>query len=534
MTNTLKTSFGEFKGKKTDGVIQYLGVQYATLKNQLAVPEIVERYESPVDATQYGPRAVSFDGCEFEQNFLIQQNLPIPTVAMSGLDCLNLNILVPDIEITDPLPVMVFIHGGGFIMGSNHWPQYDPTRLVKLSGEHGLPVLGVSINYRLGVLGNLTSKELRQAGYPGNNSLRDQACAMKWIKSSIREFGGNPDNITAFGESAGAVSVLHQLDSEEPLFQRAISMAGTPLMLKPLSLPRTEMTYGVIMEALGLETASAEDRIQRLLTITPDELVAKTPMAVPLGPFLDGDIIPSMTTFKALGDSSQNLESVAPGRQWCTELMIGDCKHDVCLLSEHSRRWLTTDTGELASAFITSLTENLSSQSSTEAVLHAYNITPLTSDDAARQSLIEFASDIAFHAPVVAFAQSWPGRTYCYNFNEPNPWDGPFKGDSTHVLDAAFLFQNFNEKLDPRAREVAVELAKSFIEFANGGAPWQEYDKETGGVMAFGPSEKQVKRLVDRNGWGNERRDVLFKLKEEGKIDLDELSVAWDSFIARK
>lgn len=86
------------------------------------------------------------DGCEFEQNVLIQQNIGVPSMPpMSGTECLNLNITVPSGDFKDPLPVMVFIHGGGFIMGSNHWPQYDPARLVKLSSSWNMPVITVNI-----------------------------------------------------------------------------------------------------------------------------------------------------------------------------------------------------------------------------------------------------------------------------------------------------------------------------------------------------------------------------------------------------
>jgi hypothetical protein len=104
-------------------------------------------------------------------------------------------------------------------------------------------------------------------------------------------------------------------------------MSGTPIMLKPLPLPVTEMAYSMIMKELGLEDASVEERIQKLSTISPDELVAKTPMTVPLAPYLDGDIIPSAPTFEKLEDGA---DASVPGRQWCTELMMGDCKHDVC------------------------------------------------------------------------------------------------------------------------------------------------------------------------------------------------------------
>lgn len=156
------------------------------------------------------------DGCDFEQNVLIQCSLGLfeGVPKSSGTECLNLNITTPDNLILKPLPVMVFIHGGGFIMGANYWPQYDPSQLVKYSTTLHSPVIAVNINYRLAVLGNLTSEELRKAGYPGSNSLRDQRYALQWVKKHISGFGGDPENVTVFGESAGAgkTHLFHMTD----------------------------------------------------------------------------------------------------------------------------------------------------------------------------------------------------------------------------------------------------------------------------------------------------------------------------------
>ncbi|KAF2176408.1 alpha/beta-hydrolase [Zopfia rhizophila CBS 207.26] len=500
-----KTDFGEFRGKKGDGVVQYLGIKYGNLKDRLAVPEMVESYESEIiDATE--PKCVAMDACEFEQNVLIQQSIDTPkSPQMSGREGLNLNITVPDTENQKALPVMVFIHGGGFLIGANWWPQYDPARFVKLSMETGSPVIAVNINYRLGVLGNLTSKELPAAG------------------KFIHGFGGDPENVTAFGESAGAISTLNQLYCKEPLFKRAISMSGTLLMLKPLQPPTAEAAYFTVMKELGLENGSAEERIQKL-----DELVAKTPITAPLMPFLDGDVILTTLTFEKLLSNSDRLDLPVPGRQWCNDLMIGDAQLDGSVFMYMG---LEARRAGIASAFCTSLANNLSNPAAVGTVLQAYNITPATSDDTAMQAILAFATDIAYYCPAIAYAQFWPGKTYYYQFNEPNPWDGPFKGSSTHMLDAAFLFQNYNEKLSVEAREVAVSLARDFIKFANGIAPWGYYDGDTGSVKTFGPGGTSVSGFVERNGWGNSRRDTLFRLKEEGKADLDELSLAWDKFL---
>jgi carboxylesterase type B len=162
MSHILSTPFGAFRGKKGDGITQYRGIKYATVTGQLSAPELVTDYGTNIfDATHYGyvififnttfltptsPRAPAIDGCAFEQNTLIQCAIGAAeeTPRMSGTECLNLNITVPDTE-KKGLPVMVFVHGGGYVMGGNHWPQYDPSRLVKMSEELDMPVIVVNI-----------------------------------------------------------------------------------------------------------------------------------------------------------------------------------------------------------------------------------------------------------------------------------------------------------------------------------------------------------------------------------------------------
>jgi hypothetical protein len=185
----------------------------------------------------------------------------------------------------------------------------------------------------------------------------------------------------------------------------------------------------------------------------------------------------------------------------------------------------------IASAFTTSLTKTLSVPTAASAILEAYNIAPDTSDDDAVQSILAFANDIAYYLPALFYAKSWPGKSYYYHFDEPNPWEGAFKGCSTHLLDAVFLFQAYNKNLSDEAKEVALALAKAFIKFANGEAPWKEFENKEGGLMRFGPSGEKVEEFV--KGYGGEgRRDVLLRLKEEGVVDLDEISAAWDLFVA--
>jgi hypothetical protein len=303
-------------------------------------------------------------------------------------------------------------------------------------------------------------------------------------------------------------------------------MSGTPIMLKPLSLQVAETSYTAIMKELGLENASAEERIQKLKTIDAEELVEKTPMSVPLLPFLDGEIVPEDATFaKLLSMDHKNM----PGMNWCEELMIGDCQHDgsVFLFMGLAERKFG-----IASTLESSLHANLPTPAA-EAVLQAYGLDTAVDDDEAMKLVVDLATDIAYVAPALAYARS-SSRTYGYQFNEPNPWTGPLKGYSTHMLDAALLFQNFNEHMSPETQEVAKGFAIDFLKFANGVAPWVEHRKGKDEVRVYGPSDKFVIGIEENNGWGNGRRDVLWKLSEEGKIDLDQMSMAWSMFVAGK
>lgn len=138
-------------------------------------------------------------------------------------DCLFLNVYVPKAG-EGPFPVMVWIHGGAFVAGSGG-PEYDPSRLVAQG------VVVVTINYRLGPLGFLAHRDLtnEQDGGSGNYGLMDQQLALRWVQDNISTFGGDPNNVTIFGESAGGLSVLSHVVSPKAqgLFQRAIVQSGS-------------------------------------------------------------------------------------------------------------------------------------------------------------------------------------------------------------------------------------------------------------------------------------------------------------------
>ncbi|CBX95803.1 hypothetical protein IAQ61_004638 [Plenodomus lingam] len=500
MSATLKhTELGEIRGNSVDGVVQFLGLQYGALKNRFARAEMVEGYGPQTrDATKFGPPPISPIGAINNEFGYIQKTLPLPDVPPhSDLEGLNLNVTVPsnengDIDHKANLPVYVFIHGGGFAVGSSWYPHYDPAPLIRLSKEKKKPMIGITINYRLGAPGFLTSEELRKAGYEPNNGLRDQRLALKWVKKFVGGFGGNPDEITTVGESAGGLSVTMHLCSKEPLMKRCLSTGGAVLLFPPIPQEVTESSYKQVVEALELADKSPEERIEALLKCPVDDLWQKVPPAAPLIPSIDGDVVPGLPTFKNVSSKQDSPEWPMPGRKWCKALMIGESKLDANIIA-----YMVLDArkANIAQAFTDSITKSLSSHPEVaQQLLSAYKITPTTSDDEAVLTILRFASEIAFYAPARAFAQGWPNtpenKFFLYHFNEGIPWEGRFQGEPGHILDVAYLFQNFNDTLGDEQRKVARAYAEDFIKFVNGEDPWPPVKDGGFAARVYGPSSE--------------------------------------------
>ncbi|PWN34266.1 alpha/beta-hydrolase [Meira miltonrushii] len=193
-------------------------------------------------------------------------------------DCLYLNIWKPeDVEQKDgrPLPVLVWVYGGGFIFGSTSVPINDGARLASKTG-----CIVVSITYRVGVFGFLGSRQLakedgNESG-TGNYGLWDLVAGFEWIQEKISNFGGDPNNVTAFGESAGAIAIHYlMLSPAVPanLFVRAALYSGTIVSVLPRTLPSAQATFDALSEKLGIpQSAEDSERLEMLRNAPPDEV----------------------------------------------------------------------------------------------------------------------------------------------------------------------------------------------------------------------------------------------------------------------
>ncbi|MBE6776310.1 MAG: carboxylesterase family protein [Ruminococcaceae bacterium] len=227
MIKTISTPCGEIKGTASDGVIDFRGIRYATCK-RWCYPETVKEWEGIYDATSYGkcsyqPRAF-YNEEENPGKVFYYNEFRKGEVYTYDEDCLFLNIRTPEYATPESkLPVLVYIHGGGFTGGCGHEKHFDGP----VWAEKG--VISVTVNYRLGPMGFLCLPELKQeSGHTGNYGLYDQIAAIEWVRANISAFGGDADQITIMGQSAGAMSVQHlcQSDYTDGLFRAAVMSSG--------------------------------------------------------------------------------------------------------------------------------------------------------------------------------------------------------------------------------------------------------------------------------------------------------------------
>lgn len=285
-----RTVTGIVEGFTRDGVHRWRSIPYAK------PPVGPLRFRAPQPAQPWsGVRHChGFTNCAPQQRRYTM--LGVGKYQPMSEDCLTLNVVTPEAPATEPLPVMVFIHGGGYILGSSATPLYDGAALARRGCVY------VSVNYRLGALGCLDLSSLSTADITidGNLYLRDLVLALQWVRDNIAQFGGDPDNVTIFGESAGAhiTATLLAVPAAKGLFARAISESPAAGMVRP-----RELAAEFAARFADLLGARPRDAASALLRATPAQLVQtqhrlieqgmqKRLGAFPIGPTFGDDCLP--------------------------------------------------------------------------------------------------------------------------------------------------------------------------------------------------------------------------------------------------
>ena len=258
MDYIVNTPCGAVRGcaGRVPGTVAFKGIRYATA-GRWEYPKQVTRWEGIYDATAYGhcsyqPRAFYDEELNQKKYFYYHEFRKGETYRYSD-DCLFLNVFAPeDAKAGDKMPVLVYIHGGGFTGGCGHEKHFDGP----VWPLHG--IIGVTINYRLGPLGFACLPELaNKDGHTGNYGLYDQMTALQWVKDNIAAFGGDASNVTIMGQSAGAMSVqlLCQSPLTDGLFQKAVLSSGCGMMdMLSGNAEKSGAFWQAVMERCGCKT----------------------------------------------------------------------------------------------------------------------------------------------------------------------------------------------------------------------------------------------------------------------------------------
>ena len=486
-----QTTYGKVRGYIHNGIYTYKGIPYAKAERFMA-PTKPDAWQDVRSSLTYGPVCPLIDpttSVNDEVEFVFHHDWGYPNE-----DCLRLNIWSPGIASatdTRKRPVMLWLHGGGHTAGSSQeLPSYDGENLSR-KGD----VVIVSINHRLNVLGflNLSAYGQKYSASP-NVSIMDMVAALEWVKANIANFGGDPSNVTIFGQSGGGgkVNTLLNAPSAKGLFHKAIIQSGglglnfqdkaitarvaaavlTELKLQPGQVDSLQKVPFAVLAAAG----------KKALAKVNEELKAEGKSAgvfgLTWGPCLDGTFLPYQPTDAQAKALSANIP-----------LMIGSTKNEFMNslrmpelrqgTAEDMKSFLQKQLGDKTDAYI-------------QAVKKAYPTDKKPSDlidvdDLFRRSAIRMADlkTAGGSAPVYMYLFAWQSPVL----------DGSYK--AIHCIEIPFVFDNIArcEEMTGGGKDahaLADKVSQAWINFARSGNPnhkglptWQKYTPQNGATMIF-------------------------------------------------
>ncbi len=317
------TGAGTVEGFTRDGVHRWRSIPFA----QPPVGPLRYQAPRPVQPWRGVRYCHGFGNCAPQQRMYTA--LGVGKYQSMGEDCLTLNVTTPKRRRDEPMPVMVFIHGGGYLLGSSATPIYDGAALARKGCVY------VSVNYRVGALGclDLSSLSTRDVTIEDNLFLRDLVMALRWVRDNIAEFGGDPDNVTIFGESAGAqaVATLLAVPAAKGLFAHAISESPASGLV---GTPDVRASYADqfvhLLGAQGKDAATALLAAKPVALVNTLDALIKNAQTGMLGAFAVGPT--SGTDYLPLDP----VEAMRTGAAHAVPLIVGNNAHEGRLFT----RWL--------------------------------------------------------------------------------------------------------------------------------------------------------------------------------------------------
>lgn len=446
---------GTFVGKEKEGIIAYKGIPYAKppvghLRWQ--APILAEENEGVFEAYEHGKKPIQTGG---------ERKSWEPPI---GEDCLTLNIWTARKSGLMHKPVMVWIHGGAFAWGSISEALFDGQRFVKAHED----IILVTVEYRQGILGFMDFSEVsggEDYRESGNLGLLDQVCALRWIQKNIQAFGGDPNNVTLFGESGGASScmLLPLIKGTKGLFKRVIAESGHTAMTHQIAddLPLTKK----LLEVTGVSSMAA------LMALDEEKIIEANKALGPVAynmPERDGVVLPKdiLTAYRD--------EEVAS-----FDLLIGSnsAENNFLLLNYDNEKQFISAFKPLFEAYCKQLSK--ADQSYVEAYMNELL------DEPESKRMLAFANDIVFRCPVIydALCQREKGkRAYVYYWAKPAEKESP---GAYHGDDIGYVFGNMSQVGNKVIEDAFIKkIQDMWVNFAKTGNPsietlkWQPYESE--------------------------------------------------------
>ncbi|XP_069370251.1 bile salt-activated lipase-like [Paralichthys olivaceus] len=450
----------------------FRGVPFADIPGRFEKPKRHPGWDGILKATEFRKRCLQL-------KFYM-------THTRGSEDCLYLNIWVPHgSTVSTDLPVMVWIYGGGFLTGSSMGSKIVTTYLY--SGQEIADrgnVIVVTLGYRVGTLGFLSTGD---SSLPGNYGLWDQQAAIAWVHRNIRSFGGDPDNVTIFGESAGAASVSFQTltPHNKGLFKRAISQSGVALC--PWAINKNPRKFAEEV-ALKVNCPTDENMAACLKIADPVKLTLAGPISLSsspdspivenllLSPVIDGDFLP---------DAPHNLFHNAADIDYIAGINDMDGHLFTSLDVPSINLPLVGTSVDVVKRLLASYTKD-KGQAGSDIAFSTYNSTwgSNPSRETIKRTVVEIGTDYIFLVPTQAAlylhaANATTGRTYSYSFSQPSYLGGigrpyPKWMGADHADDLQYVFGlPFSMHLSylPRYRDVSGYLIAYWTNFARTGDP---------------------------------------------------------------
>lgn len=518
----VETTHGRVRGRRAGPVSSFKGIPYARAplgSLRFQPPRPSDPWPGELDATRYGPIA--------RQTVSPMELIWGADQSPQSEDCLSVNLWTPGPD-NGRRPVMVWFHGGAFVTGSGATPWYDGTSFAR-SGD----VVVVTFNYRLGAFGFLHLGEVAGEAYAasGNVGLLDQVAALQWVRDNVGAFGGDPGNVTVFGESAGAMSLgcLIGMPAAKGLFGRAVLQSGacahtisreqaagiTRRLLARLDLsPTSPSTMEVLAELPAAALLGAQDG-----------LGAGHPDGLAFVPVVDGVILPGPPLDAVAGGAASNLD-----------LMVGTNLEEMRLYTVMDPKLADLDEAELVAR-----ADEVWGRGSGRAAVAVYR--RRLPDASVSELWTAMATDKVFRIPAIRLAEAQsvaqsavqagtrssqpvapgPGyagahggghATFMYLFSWRTPTLGGVLG-SCHALEIPFVFANLDKPgaalftgEGPDRAELARNMQAAWVAIARQGRPrlpgaeaWRPYDVERRSTMVLSAASV----VVDDPG-GEERR----------------------------